>query len=175
MALRLSAKAIGFDRVKKQLRGLPKAIRNRAMRTGFRKIGQLLAKDLKKMIPGRGAVSGTRGRDGKSGRFVSRRISLRSGNMKKATGFKVKLYRTSGNIMVSVGTRGGFVSEIQRTPGGKPITYNPARVFHLVDRGSNRITARNYLQQVLSRNRARLPPLLFEEVKKVLAKYGNNS
>jgi hypothetical protein len=175
MALRLSAKAIGFDRVKAQLRGLPKAIRNRAMRTGFKKIGQLLAKDLKRIIPGRGAVAGTRGRDGKTGRFVSRRISLRSGIMKKSVGHKVKLYRTSGNIMVAVGTRGGFGTEVQRTPNGRPVQYNPARVFHLIDRGSTRITARNYLQQVLARNRARLPPLLFDEVKKVLAKYGNNS
>jgi len=153
MALRLSAKAIGLDRVKKQLRGLPKVIRNRALRTGFRKIGQLLAKDLKRTLPGKGGQ--------------------RTGLMKKSVGLKVKLYRTSGNIFVAVGPRGGFSQVVGTTRKGVPRIHNPARVFHLVDRGSQRITARNYLQTVLSRNRARLPPILFEEVKKVVAKYAS--
>lgn len=173
MALRLSAKAVGFDRAKAELRGLPKAIRGRALRRGFSAIGRRVGRQLKSIIPGRS--------------------SKRTGATKKSIGFKVKLYRTSGNIVVTAGPRSGFKTTVTRrvvaqgrdTRGrftekkarrvevkrrdGSVRYHNPTQVFHLVDRGTGSISARRYLRRALSMTRSQLPGILMTEVRKVVA------
>lgn len=151
--MRLSTRVVGLEEAKKQLRDLPKAVRNRAMRAGFRRIGQTTAKALKSIVPGRG----------KTGRFA------RSGQLKKSIGFRIKLYRTSGRIVVAIGPRSGFSTEVQRTPGAKPKTHNPTRIFHFMDRGKKNISPRWYLQRAASMVKAQYRGIMQQEVNKAVA------
>lgn len=171
--VRITAKVVGLGNAKRQLRSLPKAIRNRAMRRGFSRIGGLLAKDVKSQVPGKG------GKD-----------SRRTGATKRSIGFRIKLYRTSGSIMLAVGPRSGFAvirfgsasvrlkSDLEtaskqirigltgaRGAGGH--LHRPGQVFHFTD------TPRGYLINAFNRNKSRLPAIMQEEVRRALDTYAS--
>lgn len=153
MALRLSAKVVGLERAKQRLAGLPKAIRNRAIRSAFRQMGSVLSKDVKGQLPTK--RSGT------------------TGQTRKSIGFKIKLARVSGKIVLIVGPRSGFGRYFALKQGFKLRRHVPTRIFHILERGSNKFQGRGYLEKALSRNQSQLPALMRQNVNRVLSEYGN--
>lgn len=153
MALRLSAKMVGLDEAKRRLAGLPKTIRNRAIRSAFRQMGSALSKDVKSQLPAKRA--GT------------------SGQTRKSIGFKVKLARVSGKIVLIVGPRSGFGRFVAAKPTHVARYHVPTRIFHILEFGSNKFQGRGYLAKALARNRSQLPVIMRQNVNRVLSEYGN--
>lgn len=153
MALRLSARVTGLEEAKDRLRGLPKAIRNRAIRSGFRQIGSTLSKEVKQQLPTRGKGS--------------------SGWTRKSIGYKIKLARVSGRVVLIVGPRSGFGRYIAAKPTHVARLHTPTRIFHILERGAVHMRGRGYLAQALARHRSRLPAIMRQNVNKVLEAYGN--
>ena len=172
MGIKVTAKVVGLDRAKEQLRQLPKAIRNRAMRRGFSRIGSLIAKGVKSQIHGADA---------------KRR---RTGQTKKSIGIRIKIYRTSGNIVVAIGPRSGFTVYVRGTDRikqskkltsegrakldrvAKAIGYRkhvPGKTFHFIN------TPRRYLVNALNRYRSQLPGIMQDEVRKALRNYASSN
>jgi hypothetical protein len=135
MPLRISATTIGLDKAKSRLKGLPKVIRNRAIRQALRKVGTIGARRMRALTP------------------VDTRQS------RKSSGVKVKLYRTTGRVVLIIGPRSGFKVKRGRR------YHNPTRIYNILD----------YRLDILSRVRSECLPLMrstmSEHVTKVIREY----
>lgn len=169
MAIVLDAKAVGFEKAKVALRGFPKAVRNRALRRAFTRIGQIVAKELR------------------------RRVRKNSKTLQKSIGLRVKIYRSSGNLTVVIGPRAGFDRRVivsvrrvaiqprnsrgqyQTNRVASTVLKQPTRYFASLNSGNRRgVKADHSLEQSLQATKPRFIPITREEVRKVVDKYGSN-
>lgn len=99
----------------------------------------------------------------------------RAGLYKRAMGSKVKVYR-NGVVIVVVGARRGFKKQIGVRKRGKnkgqPVFYDPAKIAHLIERGTKRSRARPHLRPALDDTRSRVIDNTIRQVRDVIVASG---
>lgn len=101
----IKGKLTGVAQAVQSLEKYKQGIRSRVLRKAITKAAQPLTKDAK------------------------RRVGLRTKQLKKSIGYRVKVYRTTGNVFAAIGPRQGFRS----TYLGKPV--DPIKYAHIHERG----------------------------------------
>lgn len=173
--------SVDISRPLRQMSVLKVAVRNKVLRKAITKASQAMTKLAKRLVPvrkrsDRGLVDDYRG-----------------GLLKKSIGYKVKIYRTTGNAVAIVGPRSGFRKAIGITkrsgrpgklnldspkrrkrrdprPVGTTIYADPVNYAHLVEYGTRHSAAQPFLRPTAKLGAHTLARALHDGVGEAIAK-----
>ena len=112
----------GLEGIFAELRGVDAKVRKKILRKAVGEASKIVLRDAKSRVP------------------------VATGQLRKSLGRRVKTYRGSGVVVVLVGPRTGFKTQV----GDK--TVNPTQYAHLVEKGTRAVQARPFLRPALDNN-----------------------
>lgn len=110
MAFVIKGKLEGLDDVIRQMQGIKKSVRNRALRAGVTKAARILRK------------------------AARANIKPRTGLLKKSLDARVKVYKQGGIVVAVVGPKTGMKQRVT-LPDGTTTVEDPAKIAHFVEKG----------------------------------------
>jgi hypothetical protein len=142
----------GLAEIQARIRELGGPSVRRILRPGVAKGTRVIAKALKQLSPVRKTRRGEKG-------------SYRGKQLKKSQGQKVKTYK--GAVLGIAGPRTGFKlvigTRVRGKHKGKPITYDPAKTFHLVDLKTKRSQGQEVRRRAVQQTRGEVSRIMHEE------------
>ena len=149
MGFTIRGKVEGLAGVMATLDALDARLRGKTLRKAGRAAGQIIVKAAK----------------------ANARAADETGQLRKSIGVKVRLYRTTGNLLVVVGPRTGFKADRVRERNKwfrTTMKVNPVRYAHLVELGTGRSRARPFLAPALFETAAAVRAAVAEVVREAL-------
>jgi HK97 gp10 family phage protein len=143
MAFKMTGTVTGLKDLFDELKALPKKIQTKTLKDALNAAGRRVMWSAKNKVP------------------------VRTDQLRKSLGRRVKVYRNSGKVIAVVGPRHGFRATVD--VNGRPTVVNPQKYSHLVELGASHSAAKPFLRPALEENVQATKDLVAEAVRKALA------
>ncbi len=115
MAFAIKGELTGLDDVLRNLQGVKRSVRNRALRTAITKVSRRMAAAAKA------------------------KVEKRTGLLKKSLGFKVRTYKNRSVVAGVIGPKTGMKQTVT-LPDGTTEVEDPSKIAHFVEKGRQAVS-----------------------------------